>query len=80
MPPKPIEQNAMLPETIQQPVAHTGGTGKNQVSGSAFWKWTASQWVMTEDRSEPGFEAGNGPTQQGRFEGQTVRWASVPSR
>ncbi|AGA27671.1 hypothetical protein Sinac_3410 [Singulisphaera acidiphila DSM 18658] len=79
MAPKTVEQ---LPETKDLFMGGTSRTGGTNVSGSAFWKWVApqSQWVMAEDRSEPGFEAGNGPTQQGRFDGQTVRWASVPSR
>jgi len=67
------------PEPIQVGTHHTG---MPSLSGSAFWKWTASQskWVMTEDRSKPGYQAGKGPKQQGRYDGQTVRWASVPRR
>lgn len=71
----------MLPEPVAELVAQTAGrTVHPNVTGSAFWRWTApqAQWVMAEDRSEPGFEAGIGPTQPGRFDGQTVRWMSVP--
>lgn len=71
-----------VPETIVPSAVTTGHTGAPSLSGVAFWKWTASesQWIMVDDRSEPGFEYGDGPTQPGRFDGQTVRWASVPSR
>lgn len=57
-----------------------GAGGFSAKSGVSIWKWTAahSKWELVEDRSAPGFESGQGPTQAGRFEGQVVRWASVP--
>lgn len=55
-------------------------TSHTSVSGYCLWKWCAASaaWEMLDDRSDAGFEAGDGPTQSGRFDGQTVRWASVP--
>jgi hypothetical protein len=56
-------------------------TGSVLSSGSCLWKWVASQaeWVILEDRSASGYGPGFGPGQPGRFDGQIVRWASVPS-
>jgi hypothetical protein len=69
-------------EQSQQPRLNTTGTTTHlTASGFSFWRWTVSQstWTMIEDRSESGFEPGKGPAQDGRFDGQIVRWASIPT-
>jgi hypothetical protein len=62
------------------PVPQNSNTGNHKTPGHGIWSWdiNISIWIMIEDKSEPGFEAGPGPTGPGRFHGQTVRWASVP--
>jgi hypothetical protein len=75
----------MSAKTLQaetQTVTNSGHTGTQSISGVSFWKWTASaaKWIMVEDRSDPGFVPGMGPTQEGRFDGQTLRWISIPSQ
>ncbi len=68
---------------VEQPMKleiSDGAGGFSAKSGVSIWKWAAAhaKWELVEDRSQPGFESGRGPTQPGRFEGQVVRWASVP--
>ena len=60
---------------------HHSSHPHHKVTGHGIWSWdtTVSIWILIEDKAEPGFEAGPGPTGPGRFHGQTVRWACVPS-
>lgn len=57
-------------------------SGSRPTGGIAIWSWdiAIALWNLVEDKSEPGYEPGSGPTGPGRYQGQTVRWASVPGK
>jgi hypothetical protein len=51
---------------------------RRKQSGDSIWTWRGGTWVMTADRSKPGYVPGPPPVQRGQFEGQSVRVLSVP--
>jgi hypothetical protein len=72
------ESKAVLPEKTFG-VPHHSISGAVLLSGHGIWSWdhTIAIWTLVEDKSEPGYSPGNGPSDPGRFHGQTIRWASI---
>jgi hypothetical protein len=56
-----------------------GTTTKAPPTGYAIWAYRDGRWSLSEDRSEPGYEAGGSPDEQGEYEGEVVRMLSVLS-
>jgi hypothetical protein len=46
--------------------------------GYSIWTWRGGAWVLTDDRSKPGFFPDRRPARDGRYEGESVRVLSVP--
>ena len=85
-----FDQTESIPGNPTVPPGHGGGPPPNTIitiqdsfllAGFSIWTWDATLlvWALVEDKSGADFEPGDGPTGPGRFHGQTVRWASVPS-
>jgi hypothetical protein len=59
------------------------GTSSSQTvsnAGCSVWSFQGGRWVLSEDRSAPGFVPGAPPTRPGEFDGDSVRVPSVPGQ